>query len=185
MKKLLLNIVFCFVSVSLIGCLTFETKEYSYRLKDGNSGSGKIKYINIMRSYDSLTTRETEYTELINTYLKGTKPEDEMPGVKNVKKRLFEEDNQLCGEITFDFDDFKTLKFFNYNGKVWTYSLGSNNIFGGSEQFFSSNGTYGGEFMQVIFWNGDEEKFEFKTVTPKAEKKNEGLLDLWKSKGEN
>ncbi len=185
MKRSLVYIFFFAILINLAGCLTFETKEYSYKLKDGTSGSGKIKYINIMRTFDSLTTRESEYTELINTYLKGTKPEDEMLGVKNVKKRLFEEDNQLCGEITFDFDDIKSLKFFNYNGKVWTYSLSSNNIFGGSEQFFSSNGTYGGEFMQVIFWNGNEEKFEFKTITSQKDKKNEGLLDLWKSKGEN
>lgn len=174
------------VSVNIIGCLNVETKEYSYKLKNDKSGSGKIKYINIMRSDDSSTTIEADYQDLITSYVKGNKPEDEMTGVKNVKKRLFEEDNYLCGELTFDFDDITTLKFFNYNGKVWAYSLSANSsgLFGGSETYFSSNGTFGGDDMPVIFWDSKEKVFEFKTVFSQENKKNTGLLDMWKQKGE-
>ncbi len=155
MKKILLASVLCILSLNLIGCLTVETKEYSFKLKKGNSGEGTIKYINIMRTDDSATTIENDYDELINTFLKGNKPEDEMTGVKNVKKRLFEEDNHLCGEITFEFDDLSSLKFYNYNNDVWCYYLSSGlGFFGGSEQFFSSNGKFGGENMPVIFWDG-------------------------------
>ncbi len=184
MKKSLIYLFLFFISVSLIGCLTVETKEYSYKLKDGKQGSGKIKYINIMRTDDSATTIEAEYENLVNNYLKGNKPEDEMPGVKNVKKRLFEEDNHLCGEIIFDFDDIATLKFYSYNGKVWTYALTTGSIFGGSESFFSSNGTYGGETMPVIFWDGNDKEFKFKTTVSQNDKKNESLLEIWKKKGD-
>ncbi len=186
MKKSLSYIFFFMLSISLTGCLTVETKEYSYKLKDGKSGSGKIKYINIMRSDDSSTTIEADFQDLITSYLKGNKPEDEMTGVKNVKKRLFEEDNYLCGEMTFDFDDITTLKFYNYNGKVWAYNLSANSmgLFGGNESYFSSNGTFGGDNMPVIFWDQKNKEFEFKTTISQNEKKNTGLLNLWKQKGE-
>lgn len=183
-KKSVFYIFFFMLTVSLIGCLTVETKEYSFKLKDGKSGSGKIKYINIMHTMDSASTVEAEYEDLMTNYLNGSKPEDEMQGVKNVKKRLFEEDNQLCGEITFDFDDITTLKFFNYNQKVWTYSLGGGSLFGGSENYFNSNGTFGGENMPVIFWDGDNKQFEFKTTVAQNDKKNESMLDIWKKKND-
>ncbi|MBL8018009.1 MAG: hypothetical protein JNK43_12110 [Ignavibacteria bacterium] len=182
MKRSLIYIFLFVMSVSMIGCLTVETKEYSFKLKDGNSGSGKIKYINIMHTMDSASTVEAEYEDLMTNYLNGKKPEDEMPGVKNVKKRLFEEDNQLCGEITFDFDDIRTLKFYNYKDKVWAYSLAGGSLFGGSEAYFSSNGTFGGESMNVVFWDGSENEFKLKTTVASNDKKNESLLDIWKKK---
>ena len=171
--------------VSLSGCLTFETKEYSYKLKDGTSGTGKIKYINIMRVDDSTTVIEDDYKDLVNSYLNGSKPEDEMTGVKNVKKRLFEEDNKLCGEITFDFDDLAALKFFKYKDIVWTYNIapGSFGFFGGVESFFSSNGTYGGEHMPVIFWDAKTKELLFKTTVSQNDKKTISLLEIWKEKG--
>lgn len=172
--------------ISIQGCLTIETKEYSFKLKKGNSGEGKIKYINIMRTIDSLGSDETDYQELINTYLHGSKPEDELLGVRNVKKRLFEEDNKLCGEISFDFDDITKLKFYDYKGEVWCYYLGTAqvNLFGNTEAYFSSNGTYGGESLPVMFWDNDQKTFEFKTTVTQPSEKTTSLLDIWKKKGE-
>lgn len=185
-KTLLLYSLFAIFAANLIGCLTYEAKEYSFTLKSDNSGSGKIKYINIMRTEDSAVTIESDYQELISTYLKGNKPEDELLGVKNVKKRLFEEDNQLCGELTFDFDDITNLKFFNYKNKVWAYNMNSSGfgLFGGSESYFSSNGTFGGETTPVIFWDNNQKEFEFKTTVSQNDKKTTGLLGIWREKGE-
>lgn len=184
MKKSLIYVFFFIFSVSLVGCLTVETKEYSFKLKSGKSGTGKIKYINIMHTMDSASTVEAEYEDLMTNYLNGKKPEDEMLGVKNVKKRLFEEDNHLCGEITFEFDDITALKFYNFKDKVWAYSLGGGSLFGGSETYFSSNGTFGGENMPAIFWDGNEDEFKFKTTIAQNDKKNESLLDIWKKKND-
>jgi hypothetical protein len=185
-SRLSLYFVFAALAANLIGCLTYEAKEYTFKLNDGNSGSGKIKYINIMRSEDSTVTIESDYEELINTYLKGNKPEDELLGIKNVRKKLFEEDNQLCGEISFDFDDITTLKFFNYKNKVWAYNISSSGLglFGGNESYFSSNGTFGGETTPVIFWDDNQKEFEFKTTVSQNDKKTTGLLSIWKQKGE-
>lgn len=182
MKRSFIYVFLFILAASFAGCLTMESKEYTFKLKDGKKGSGKIKYINIMHTMDSASTPEAEYEDLVANYLNGKKPEDEMLGVKNVKKRLFEEDNQLCGEITFDFDDITTLKFFNYKDMVWAYSLGGGSLFGGNEAFFSSNGTHGGENMNAIFWDGDQKEFTFKTTVTQNDKKNESLLNIWKSK---
>ncbi|HEY3251463.1 MAG TPA: hypothetical protein VGK25_10140 [Ignavibacteria bacterium] len=170
----------------LEGCLSVETKEYSFKLKGDKSGDGKIKYINIMRSSDSLGTVESDYNDLIDNYLNGNKLESELTGIKNIKKRLFEEDDQLCGEMTFDFDDITKLKFYNYNNKVLCYFLGSNpmNIFGSSETYFSSNGTFAGETFPVIFWDIDQKKFELKTSLTQPSEKTTSLLEMWNQKGE-
>lgn len=182
MKRILLLIIAGVLSLNLAGCLTVETKEYSFKIKKGSSGTGKIKYINIMRSDDSSATIESDYNDLITTYLNGSKPEDELLGVKNVKKRLFEEDNHLCGEITFEFDDITSLKFYKYSDKAWCYHISSNSLglFGGNESYFSSNGTFGGENMPVIFWNADEKEFSFKTTVSQNDKKNMSLIEIWR-----
>ena len=106
MKKIipvLLLVVFAFY---FQGCLTVETKEYTFKVKKDGSGEAVIKYINIMTdSKDSAGIPEKDYQDLINSYIKGDKLQEDYPHAKNMKKRLFEEDNQLCGEVKFDFDD--------------------------------------------------------------------------------
>lgn len=185
MKKLLLLLIILIASVNLIGCLAVDTKEYYFKLNKDNSGEGKIKYINIMRTVDSAGSVDADYDELINSYLRGQMPENEMMGLKNVKKRLFEEDNHLCGEITFEFDDITTLKFFNYKNSVWAYYLGASSmgLLGGSEVFFSSNGTYGEANMPVIFWSNAEKEFRFKTTAAPTETEKESMLSTWKERG--
>jgi hypothetical protein len=185
MKKYYLVLIISVFSLNLAGCLTVETKEYYFNLKNGNSGEGRIKYINIMRSEDSATTIENDYEELVNSYLKGNKPEDELLGIKNLKKRLFEEDNHLCGEITFEFDDISALKFYRYKDDVWCYYIPASSfgIFGGGESYFSSNGTYGGENMPVVFWEANQRKFEIKTTVSQPDPKNVSLLEIWKKDG--
>jgi len=38
--------------------------------------------------------------------------------------------------------------------------------------------------MPVIFWDGKEKKFEFKTTVSQPDKNKMSLLDIWKKKGE-
>ena len=188
MKNFLLFILICFIPIYFSGCLTIESKEYTYTLVKDNSGHGTIKYINIMSDRkDSLSTLESDYQTLVDTYYKGDKLSEDMAGIKNQKKRLFEEDNQLCGEVSFDFDDITKLKFYKYKETgPWCYYLSvfSMGLLGGSESYFSSNGLFGGESMPVIFWDGNQKEFKFKTTSTTPGKSTESLLKLWKEKGE-
>jgi hypothetical protein len=188
MNKKIIFLAFVVLGFTFLsGCLTVETKEYSFKIKKDGSGSGEIKFINIMSdNKDSLSSVDDDYQMLIESYLKGDRLLDEMPGVKNVKKRLFEEDNQLCGEITFDFAKITDLKFYKFkDGGPWCYYLGTtpSNMFS-SESFFSSNGEYGGQNMPVIFWEGSVKEFKFKTTVTAPGEKTISLLDIWKTKGE-
>lgn len=100
---------------------------------------------------------------------------------------MFEEDNQLCGEITFDFDDITKLRFYEYKDQgPWCYYLAFSplGIMGGSESYFSSNGIYGGENMPIIFWDGSQKEFTFKTTVTSQGKTTISLLDMWNQKGE-
>jgi hypothetical protein len=184
MKKILFIVLITVFAVYVQGCLTVETKEYTFKVKKNGSGEVTIKYINIMTdSKDSAGVPESDYTELIDSYLKGRKIQEEYPDAKNMEKRLFEEDNQLCGEVKFEFDDITNLKFYRYKDKgPWCYYISGG--FLGGEQYFSSNGTYGGQNMPVIFWDGDQKTFEFKTTVTTPAKNTMSLLELWKTKGE-
>lgn len=177
------------ILVYIQGCLNVETKEYSFEIKKDGSGKGKIRFVNIMTdSKDSANLIETDYRELIDNYLKGNKLDNEYPKVKNIKKKLFEEDKQLVGELTFEFDNISKARFYKYgdNGP-WCYYLGSGALgsLGANETFFSSNGEYGGEHMPIIFWEGNQKKFEFKTTLKSPDNSTKSLIDFWKKLGEN
>lgn len=135
---------------------------------------------------DSAAAVEQDYSELIDSYMNGDKIKDEFPNIRVKKKRLYEEDNQLVGELTFEFDDITKVKFYKYKDEgPWCYYLASPLGFQGmSESYFSSNGTWGGENMPVIFWDGKQKEFEFKTTITAPEKNTLSLLDMWKQKGE-
>ncbi len=188
MKNLILLSILFFSALYFTGCLTIESKEYSFKLNKDKSGSGAIKYINIMsENKDSVSTIESDYQELIDSYLNGEKLKEDLTGVKNLKKHLFEEDNQLCGEVTFDFDDISKLKFYKYKDSgPWCYylSIFSRGLMGGTESYFSSNGTYGGENMPIIFWDGKEKEFTFKTTFTAPGKSATSLLNIWREKGD-
>lgn len=186
MKKIIPVLLLTALAFYFQGCLIVETKEYTFKIKKDGSGEAVIKYINIMTdSKDSAGVPEKDYEDLINSYFNGDKLQEDYPNAKNIRKRLFEEDNQLCGEVKFDFDDITKFKFYKYKGKgPWCYYVTSTTGMFGGEQYFSSNGTYGGADMPVIFWDGKEKKFEFKTTVSQPSKNTMSLLDLWKSKGE-
>lgn len=189
MKRIIPILFLGFLVVYFQGCLTIESKEYSFKLGKEKSGSGSIKFINIMSEInDSNSTVESDYNELIESYLKGEKLKEDLAGVKNMRKKLFEEDNQLCGEVSFDFDDITKLKFYKYKDSgPWCYYLSvfSMGLLGGTESYFSSNGTYAGENMPIIFWDGNQKEFMFKTSFKSPGKTATSLLNMWKDKGEN
>ncbi len=178
---LLIAFAFC-----LNGCLVYESKEYSFKLKNGNSGEGVIKFVNIMsQKNDTNETLETNYETLIEQYYNGKKIEDELTGGKNFSKRFYEEDNRLCAEIKFEFEDITKMKFYKYKDEgPWCYHIQvfSMGMMGGSEHFFKSNGEWGGETMPVIFWNGNNKKLEFTTTSTTPSEKTTSLLGLWKER---
>jgi hypothetical protein len=183
-SKLVIMLAVLFLGLTMQGCLSVETKEYTFKLKKDKSGQGVIKFINIMSDRkDSTTTLENDYKELVDSYLNGDKLKEEIPGTKNIKKRLFEEDGQLCGELSFEFDDITSLRFYKYKETgPWCYYLGYTpfGVMGGSETYFSSNGDFAGEHMPLVFWEGDQKEFKLKTSLNQPSGTTTSLLGTWK-----
>lgn len=180
-----LLVVALLVSVSLGGCLLVENKEYHFTVKPDGSGTGRITFVNIMSAEDEAEDPSpSDYRELITKYLNGKRFEQDHPQYTNVRKRLYEEDGVLKGEITFDFLSYEDISLFRFQGKgPWMYYTNPGGF--NYEHYESSNGEHGGDMMPVIFWPDSATEFEIKTTFEKSERKTQSLLALFKRLGTN
>ncbi|MBN3035996.1 MAG: hypothetical protein JW861_10465 [Bacteroidales bacterium] len=164
----------------LSSCLTTEYKEYRFKLNENGSGSGTVKFINIVSQEDEEKDVSFEdFGELISDYIEGSTFEDENPNFTVSDKRLFEENGVLCGEVTFTFDDINSIGFFlssDCECAPILYYLGSL-----SETFNETNGTYLGEEedFPLISWNSEAREFYFKTTVQDDLSDCHSLLPLY------
>ena len=179
-------IPFCFFLLIFIsGCLSADHKETHLTLNaDGKSGSGKITFTNIVSEPDD-SSKDNSFDDfhksLITEYYQGRKIEEANKGMKNVKKRLYLDGDNLMGEITFDFDDITKLGFYRYKGEgPYMFYTIKDGLFT-SGQFESSNGSYGDETtMPVIFWDADARDFYFKVSLSTPNVVHHSLAKLYK-----
>ncbi len=136
---------------TLTSCLTVEKKVYTFELKDSNSGTLTIKFINILSMMDDSTDISAkDYDELMSKYIDGDQINQDYENAEVKSKRLFEEDGVLCGEVIIDFSDLKSVGLFQYDTKSpYMFNVSS---FLESETYLNSNGEFGGEVMPVVFW---------------------------------
>jgi hypothetical protein len=104
------------------------------------------------RGDDTVSLATEDFNSLIADYVEGKSFETANPGLKNIKKRLFLQDNKLMGEVTFEFDKISDIGLYKHdaNGPYMYYTLVDGYFTSG--QYKSSNGSYGGEKMPVVFW---------------------------------
>jgi hypothetical protein len=161
--RLLSILLVTLFALSASGCLTAERKEIVFNVKPDGTGSGKITFYNIMSAEEGKDVSLTDYTELVDKYLKGTKFEDYYPLFVNFKKRLYEESGKLNGEITFDFQNYEDAGLYRYQKKgPWMYYIGLKSDVG-VDRYDNSNGTLGSDQMPVVFW--PEGTTEFRIVS--------------------
>lgn len=173
------NILWLVTLTVFVGCLGVEKKEYSIKLKDGQSGTAAIKYINIFSTDDNeKDVSFKDFGELVSDYLDGNKIEQDFPGIRDVKKRIFIENNTLCGEISFAFDSLSQVKLFRYEDGPYMYYINSSSS--PSEKFEVSNGTFGGDKMPVIFWNKSTKDFQFRTMVTEDVTGKRSFVKLYK-----
>lgn len=158
--KLMAIALFAFL---LSSCLTVEKKEYNWELTGDNSGKLTITYINILSDMDdTLDVTEADFEEVLNSYLLGTYIDDRYPMASNIEKRLFVKDNQLCGEVTMEFDDLEAVQLYQHDKKgpfMFCVSTAED-----SESFGESNGDFGGDYMPVVFWPKNTKQLELTTL---------------------
>jgi hypothetical protein len=168
------------VAVTVSSCLTCEKKEYIFQLTGENSGRLTIRYINIFsNSIDSVGELQTDLDELLNMWLHGEKIEHDFPKATKVRKRLFEQNYQLCGEVTMEFDNLESVRLFRFHNQgPYMFSMSAVNDDG--ENFLQCNGEYGGEKMPVIFWQDDNRTLRFTTYIARPDSSCVSLLEKWK-----
>ncbi|HET6273287.1 MAG TPA: hypothetical protein VFG32_09915 [Bacteroidota bacterium] len=149
-------------AILLSGCLTVETKEYRITLKSDNSGEAVIKFVNILsEADDTLDISNDDFQQLTEFYIQGTQLENENPGFRNVKKRLYEENGVLVGEVSFTFDSLSVIRLFQYDKESpYMYFVGNPLS---TEQLLESNGVFGRDWMPIVFWPKETKEFYIKT----------------------
>ena len=167
--------LFILSAVFLSGCLTVEKKEYTFQLKDSNSGMLTIKFINIMSMKDdALDVSQGDFEELIAKYIEGNEIEADYENAIVRSKRLFEENGVLCGEVVIDFESLSSVGLYQYDSKSpLMFNVGS---FLDSETYLTSNGEFGGEVMPVVFWPKSLKTLTLSTYITDPDETTVGLL---------
>ena len=157
------------------GCLTVEKKEYTFQLKDNNSGTLTIKFVNIMSMKDdALDVSQGDFEELVKNYVEGNEIETDYDKALVRSKRLFEENGVLCGEVVIDFENLASVGLYQYDSKSpLMFNVGS---FLDSETYLTSNGEFGGEVMPVVFWPKSLKTLSLTTYITDPDETTVGLL---------
>lgn len=182
MKKIIKMLALFVVAVSLTGCLSSEKKEYSYKVNGDGSGSGKIKFVNIIsQKDDGKDVSFSDFGELVDKYLNGEQFETDNPNLVVTDKKLYEEDGKLMGEVTFTFKSLSDINFIIEPGCDCSPIFYPMSTF--SETFESSNGTYLGENSSatMIKWPSGTKEFTFTTVVTSDLKETVSLLGMYKT----
>jgi hypothetical protein len=132
-------------SILFTGCLIAEKKEYTFKVNADGSGSGTIRYVNLVSQDDEeQDVSFKDFAELVTDYMQGNKFTDENPQYTVTDKKLYEQDGMLIGEFSFTFTSWDSSGFFRTEDcdccPTFYYFEGMNN-----ETYESSNGNYLGE----------------------------------------
>ncbi len=185
MKRILSLLVAMSIALFFAGCLSVEEKEYSWTINDNGRGTAKIIHKNIYSSGNIEEDLSAEdFVSLIDDYLEGGMIDDDYPGAKNMKKRLYIEDEKLCGEVTFEFDELSDIGFYRHKGEGPFMFIVETD----EEIFIESDGDWAGESFPVVFWPDKTEEFNLTTsVGSPEEDGTKFLLDYyntWMETGE-
>lgn len=181
LRKLFLISTAFITILCLNSCLTCEKKEYVYQVLKNDKIRLTIKYINIYSSLiDSVGEINHDYDELIRFWLEGDKLERDFPKAKKVKKRLYEQDGMLNGEIVMDFDNYKDARLYRFMNKgPFMFSMSAVNDDG--ENFSQSNGDFGGEMFPVVTWSENMSTFRLITKIAPPDSTCVSMLDMWEN----
>ncbi len=178
-KKGISKLFLLLIVISLSSCLTVEKKEYIYQITGNNSGKLTIRYINIYSIMDDgKDVSASDFQELLDKYLNGNQVMEDFPAASNIKTRLFEENDQLCGEITLDFNDLNSARLYQYQ-KGCPIMMNISTAFD-SETYVSSNGDYGNDHMPVVFWPSGTKKLTVTTLVSTPDETATSMLDEYR-----
>jgi len=188
-NKIAAFIMLAAVAFLLGGCLGVEKKEYRFTLNPDGSGSGVIRYVNVVSLDDNSGTEQAkdvsfkDFAELVSDYLEGAKFEDDHPYLKVTGKRLLEENGVLVGEVTFAFASLDSVGFFRRAQCDCCPVLYFNKTESGDETVTETNGRLveGVASSPFIEWEGGAREFTFKTTALSDLSGTRSMVDYYRT----
>ena len=181
MTRPLFHLLALFSALALLpGCLIVDTKQYHITLRTGGTGEARIVFNDIQsETDDTVDVSKVDFNQLIDLYLHGSQFERDNPGYRNVEKQLYERDGKLSGEVRFEFDSLAVMRLFRYDdGGPIMYFVGSPLS---SEIMLETNGTYGRDWMPIVFWPKGTTELHIKTRVVSQGSYHKSLLALFKA----
>ncbi|MDP8221163.1 MAG: hypothetical protein P9X26_07445 [Candidatus Stygibacter frigidus] len=182
MKKIFMRIfMILLISFFLSGCLTTQFKEYRFTFNQDGSGTGSIKFINIVSEEDEdKDVSYADFQELINSYLQGEQFETDNPEFRVISKELFEENGQLCAKVEFAFVHYSDASFLKYDKcdcSPMMYYAGDL-----SETVIETDGETmsGSESIPVYFWDNNSTTCYIKTQVKDDMSDAHEMMDIYK-----
>jgi len=183
-RSVLPFLLLCLASV-LSGCLTVAGKEYQIRLNDDYTGSATIRFIDIASEPDdTVDASGDDFHHLISAYLNGSEIENQNQGWHHVRKRLYEENGVLSGEISFEFDSLAAVWLFRFDQESpLMFYVGTDRS---TEEVLETNGVFNPESMPVVFWSHDSRELLLRTRIRSDNPNRQSLLNAytaWRKNG--
>lgn len=175
-----LSVLLIMLSLAVTSCLTVEKKEYTFEFTGENSGTLTIRYINILSVMDDTTdVSAADFQELLDKYIEGDQLSQDYPGATNLRKKLYEDNGRLCAEIVLDFPDLAAARLYQYDRKsplMLCISAAYD-----SETYVTSNGTFGNDYMPVVFWPSGSKKLELTTSITAVDETTIPLVEAYRN----
>ena len=171
------------LSFVLSGCLIASKKVLIIDVLPDGSGTGRMFYTDISSLQEDEHDRTVEdYTTLVADWYHGSEFQERYRGVLDPQKRMFELGNALHAEVTFTFDHYNDIGLYRHDGTgPWMYYAlrHTSNV----EGFDSTNGSYGGDLMPVIFWPEETTTFRIVNRFDPGDAEVTSLLSLYRRIG--
>lgn len=178
--KILFKLLGAFLIMLILNsCLTVEKKSYTFEFTGENSGTLTIIYHNIISVMDDgQDVSEQDFKEMLNQYMDGNQIAEDYPGATNIRKRLYEENGQLNAEVKLDFPSLSAARLYQYekNSPIMMCISAAYD----AETYMESNGSYGNDFMPVVFWPAGAKKLTVTTLVSEPDETGISLVNEYR-----
>lgn len=155
-------IVFCFAALSFSGCLVYQKVAYEISVDGKKSGEAKVTFFDLKS--DALGNKEfnEDKETLFNKLMKSDEfvLSQKEEGKEIIGRKLFVEDKNLNGEVSFKFQDVNVVEGIQFQDGYYFLTVQE------GDSIISTNGTImpAKNFKRII-WGEHERILKFEMLT--------------------
>jgi len=163
------------LSVSLQGCLVFNTVSYEVKLEGENSGSVNLQVNDIRSDAINVSELEEDKNQLFNFIWKSDDFVQQMKeeGKLVTDRQLYVLNGKLIGNLSYNFNDITTVEGIQYQDPFYFLTLSP------EDSIVSTNGeVIKSEGLKRIMWDNSIKTLKFEMFSANVDSDN--LVDLSK-----